>query len=263
MWILSAWSVKENVDVMVKYWFNPGEQEVVPLWPKNCWLEQKASTQTHKHLFNSSQKKLIVWSSTSLIIASFQLLTFADPESFVRGVQFCFLVDEGIEDLNAVMFGPSSARQWNAITMAFCWQAYAGPTLNASDGSFVIFQGIRTSIAKKSYMFVIFQGGGGGSGPPVPPSGSAYVWHDFLACILLVLYPTSDHLTFLNIQAQSHPEYQGPMIWPRKSEANRRTWTDDQLKAGQQVISLQYGSNKGASQAGMNFGKARMILDWP
>ena len=33
------------------------------------------------------------------------------------------------------------------------------------------FQGIQTSIAKKPYIFVIFQGG---SGPPVPPSGSAY-----------------------------------------------------------------------------------------
>lgn len=65
----------------------------------------------------------------------------------------------------------------------------------------------------------------------------------------------------IGIEAQSHPDYQGPMIWPRKSEANRRTWTEDQLKAGQQVISLQYGTNKGASQAGMNFGKARMILD--
>ena len=30
------------------------------------------------------------------------------------------------------------------------------------------FQGIRTSIAKKSYIFVIFQGGGRGS-DPVPP----------------------------------------------------------------------------------------------
>ena len=31
----------------------------------------------------------------------------------------------------------------------------------------MIFQGIRTSIAKKPFIFVIFQGGG--SGPPVPP----------------------------------------------------------------------------------------------
>ena len=35
----------------------------------------------------------------------------------------------------------------------------------------MIFQGIRTSIAKKPYICVIFQGG---SGPPVPPSGSAH-----------------------------------------------------------------------------------------
>ena len=40
-------------------------------------------------------------------------------------------------------------------------------------GSFVIFQGIRISIAKKD-IFVIFQGGGG---PPVPPSGSTHMYH--------------------------------------------------------------------------------------
>ena len=34
-------------------------------------------------------------------------------------------------------------------------------------GSFKVLQGIQTSIAKKSYIFVIFQGGG--SGPPFPP----------------------------------------------------------------------------------------------
>lgn len=62
-------------------------------------------------------------------------------------------------------------------------------------------------------------------------------------------------------QAQSRPGYQGPMIWPRKNEANVRTFSEEQIQAGKQVISLQYGSNKGASQAGMNFGKTRMILD--
>ena len=52
--------------------------------------------------------------------------------------------------------------------MAFPWHAYDGPTLNA--GLVVaIFQGIPTCIARKPYIFVIFQGGGGGgSGPPVP-----------------------------------------------------------------------------------------------
>ena len=39
--------------------------------------------------------------------------------------------------------------------MSFKWRN-AGLTLNAD---FVIFQGIQTSIAKKPYIFVIFQGG--------------------------------------------------------------------------------------------------------
>ena len=46
--------------------------------------------------------------------------TWADPESFVRGgpnvIRFSFfLVDEGIEDPNITINGPSSARQRNAI----------------------------------------------------------------------------------------------------------------------------------------------------
>lgn len=65
----------------------------------------------------------------------------------------------------------------------------------------------------------------------------------------------------LGIEAQSKPDYNGDMIWPKKVEENRRTFTEDQLKAGNQIISLQYGTNKGASQAGMNFGKQRKILD--
>ena len=47
--------------------------------------------------------------------------------------------------------------------------AIIGPPFNAGLLSFVIFQGIRTSIAKKPYTFVIFQGE---SGPP--PPGSAH-----------------------------------------------------------------------------------------
>ena len=65
--------------------------------------------------------------------------------------------------------------------MAFRWRADDVPTLNAVHDqpgvmvSFVICKGIRTSIAKKPYMFVIFQGVG--SGPPVSPlSGSAHAY---------------------------------------------------------------------------------------
>jgi len=48
---------------------------------------------------------------------------------------------------------------------------------------------------------------------------------------------------------------------PKEAEANPRSFTDEQLKAGEHVIGLQMGTNKGASQAGMTFGKQRMILD--
>ena len=73
---------------------------------------------------------------------------------FIRGSNsnvFCFfLVDEGREDQNNTKGVPSSASQ------LFRWRADGGPTLNAS----LVFQGIQTSIAKKPYIFVIFQGGG-------------------------------------------------------------------------------------------------------
>ena len=53
--------------------------------------------------------------------------------------------------------------------MAFRWRADDGQTLNAGLIA-VIFQGIRTCIAKNPYILVIFQGGG--SGPLPPHSGS-------------------------------------------------------------------------------------------
>ena len=63
--------------------------------------------------------------------------------------------------------------------MAFRWRADDGPTLNGWLGSFVIFQGIWTSIAKKPYIFVIFRGGGGG-GALVSVGDPILV--DFFAC---------------------------------------------------------------------------------
>ena len=44
--------------------------------------------------------------------------TCADPENFVRGgpnLTVFFLVDDGWEDQNTIISGPSSARQRNAI----------------------------------------------------------------------------------------------------------------------------------------------------
>ena len=62
-------------------------------------------------------------------------------------------------------------RPANVSLACRCW-----PNIECWLGGFVIFQGIRTSIAKKPYIFVIFFRGGG-SGPlyPPTPSGSAHV----------------------------------------------------------------------------------------
>lgn len=46
------------------------------------------------------------------------------------------------------------------------------------------------------------------------------------------------------------------------SSENKREFTEEQLRAGDAHISLQYGSNKGASQAGLNMGKMRSVHDW-
>jgi transgelin len=48
-----------------------------------------------------------------------------------------------------------------------------------------------------------------------------------------------------------------PAIGPKEAEKNARQFTEEQLRAGDTVISLQYGSNKGANQSGLNFGNTR------
>jgi hypothetical protein len=66
----------------------------------------------------------------------------------------------------------------------------------------------------------------------------------------------------LGIEAQSRPDYRGPAdFWPKRHTENRRDFSDEQLRAGQSVIGLQMGSNKGATASGQNFGKPRSIVD--
>ena len=68
-----------------------------------------------------------------------------------------FLVDEGRENPNTTLRGPPST----AIEMPFRWRFAGVPmmaqTLNAGLVVFFIFSRIRTSIAKKTYIFVIFR----------------------------------------------------------------------------------------------------------
>ncbi|KAI4463267.1 calponin/transgelin [Holotrichia oblita] len=64
----------------------------------------------------------------------------------------------------------------------------------------------------------------------------------------------------LGRQTYKHPEWNGPNLGPKPSDENVREFTDEQLKAGESIIGLQAGSNKGATQAGQNIGAGRKIL---
>lgn len=56
--------------------------------------------------------------------------------------------------------------------------------------------------------------------------------------------------------------WDGPTLGPKMSHGEKRETTEEELRAGRQgIIGLQAGSNKGASQAGLNMGKQRKIVD--
>ena len=61
-------------------------------------------------------------------------------------------------------------------------------------------------------------------------------------------------------KAQSN-DYLGPILGPRESTRNPRQFSEQQLRQSERLIGLQMGSNKGANQSGLNFGKTRSILD--
>lgn len=64
----------------------------------------------------------------------------------------------------------------------------------------------------------------------------------------------------LGRETYRHSEYSGPHLGPKPSDECKRDFSEEQLKAGQTVIGLQAGSNKGATQAGQNMGASRKIL---
>jgi len=75
------------------------------------------------------------------------------------------------------------------------------------------------------------------------------------------LYMIVDNLHHLGGLAQKNG-WDGPVLGVKVATENKREFDDDVMKAGQSVIGLQYGSNKGASQAGMTaYGTGRQILD--
>merc|ERR1711902_349055 len=73
------------------------------------------------------------------------------------------------------------------------------------------------------------------------------------------LYMVVDNLYALGGMAQKK-SWEGPALGVKVASENKRNFDDDVLKAGQSMIGLQYGTNKGASQAGMTpYGASRQI----
>ena len=79
------------------------------------------------------------------------------------------------EDRNATKRGPSSARQRNAIEMAFRWRADNGPPLNARLVA-LCFIGVPDQYCQGTLYFCDLLGwrGSGLLAPPPPPPGSAH-----------------------------------------------------------------------------------------
>ena len=55
--------------------------------------------------------------------------------------------------------------------------------------------------------------------------------------------------------------FNGPILGVKVADENKRHFSEDVLRKGEQVIGLQYGSNQGANQSGMTaYGAGRQIL---
>ncbi|OXB81342.1 UNVERIFIED_CONTAM: hypothetical protein H355_014386, partial [Colinus virginianus] len=55
--------------------------------------------------------------------------------------------------------------------------------------------------------------------------------------------------------------YHGDPNWfMKKAQEHKREFSESQLKEGKNIIGLQMGTNKGASQAGMSYGRPRQII---
>jgi len=64
----------------------------------------------------------------------------------------------------------------------------------------------------------------------------------------------------LGRETYRHPEYKGPNLGPKPADECKRDFSEEQLKAGQSIIGLQAGSNKGATQSGQSIGASRKII---
>ncbi|PAV83139.1 hypothetical protein WR25_23954 [Diploscapter pachys] len=64
-------------------------------------------------------------------------------------------------------------------------------------------------------------------------------------------------LVCLSALARKGEKFGKTGLGPKEAEVEKREWSEEQLKAGQNIIGLQMGSNKGANASGINFGNTR------
>ncbi|CAJ0578357.1 unnamed protein product, partial [Mesorhabditis spiculigera] len=66
-------------------------------------------------------------------------------------------------------------------------------------------------------------------------------------------------VTCLSSLARKGDKFGKASLGPKEAEGEKREWSNEQIRAGQGVIGLQMGSNKGATASGINFGQTRHI----
>ena len=131
--LLLRWGVASYNDLYNSWIIRTGSyqetsnEEVVPTWLKKCWL------QLHKQTMHGSRK-------------FYQMGSNFDVLGGGGGGGFSWWVEGGYK---LATIGLPAKRHLNGVLMAGLWW----PNIEYWLGSFVIFQGIWTRIAKKSYIF--------------------------------------------------------------------------------------------------------------
>jgi len=153
------------------------------------------------------------------------------------------------------------------------------PNINTGSSSFKLMENINKPAEKKGALHPLFKSS---TGPEKNTGCSSFKKIENINKFTQALrqYGVPDHDLFQTVDlyerkdlvavtgtiyalgraVYKHPEWQGPMLGPRPATANVREWTDEQLRASEGIIGLQAGQNKGASQAGDNYGAGRIIF---
>lgn len=86
------------------------------------------------------------------------------------------------------------------------------------------------------------------------------VWHNYYVIIIIhTLKQVIDTIFSLGRRARKNG-FDGPTLGPKEADKQERRFSQEQLKAGQNVIGLQMGTNKLATQSGMTpYGLPRQV----